>query len=139
MPLPFLLDTDPGIDDAMALLFALASPELELLALTTVFGNAAVEQTTQNALRILEVAGRTDVPVAMGAGRPLVRQPEASDPSIHGSDGLGGAFLRTSPPSGRPVETSGPRMIVQTILERPGEVTLVAIGPLTNLALAARL
>jgi uridine nucleosidase len=139
MPLPILLDTDPGIDDAMALLLALTSPELELLAVTTVFGNAAVEQTTQNALRILEVGGCTDIPVAMGAGRPLVRALEASDPSIHGSDGLGGAFLGAPPPVGWPIETPAPRLIAETVMERPGEITLVAIGPLTNLALAARL
>src|SRR5215211_6658090 len=120
MARPFILDTDPGIDDAMALLFALASPELELLAVTTVFGNAAVEQTTQNALRILEVGGRTDIPVAMGAGRPLVRTPEASDPSIHGSDGLGGAFLGAPPPAGRPIATHAARLIADTVLERPG-------------------
>lgn len=139
MPIPFLLDTDPGIDDAMALLFALASPELELLAVTTVFGNAAVEQTTRNALRILEAGGRPDVPVAAGAGRPLVRPPRPSNPDIHGQDGLGGAFAGAPPPAGRPVETFGPRLIAETVLDRPGEITLVAVGPLTNLALAARL
>lgn len=139
MPLPILLDTDPGIDDAMALLFALASSELELLAVTTVFGNAAVEQTTRNALRVLEVGGRADIPVAAGAGRPLVRPHRASNPAIHGEDGLGGAFVGAPPPVGRALEIAGPRLIAQTVLARPGEITLVAVGPLTNLALAVRL
>ena len=139
MPRGVLIDTDPGVDDAMALLLALASPELELLAVTTVFGNAAVEQTAQNALRVLEVAGRSDIPVAVGAGRPLVRPPHPSDPTIHGSDGLGGAFENAPPPTGRPLDRFGPELIARTVLERPGEVTLIAVGPLTNVALALRL
>ena len=139
MPRRVLIDTDPGVDDAMALLFALASPDLDLLAVTTVFGNADVEQTTSNALRVLEVGGQPDVPVAAGAGRPLVRPPHPPDPGIHGEDGLGGAFVGAPPPGGQPVGLSAPELIARTVLERPGEVTVIAVGPLTNLALALRL
>jgi inosine-uridine nucleoside N-ribohydrolase len=133
MPLPFLLDTDPGIDDAMALLFALASPELELLGITTVFGNVAVEQTARNALHILDVGGRPDLPVVAGAAQPLVRPPFASS-GFHGADGLGN--LNLPAPERAPTEWAGgaPAFIADTVLARPGEITLIAVGPLTNLA-----
>jgi inosine-uridine nucleoside N-ribohydrolase len=133
MPLPILLDTDPGIDDAMALLFALASPELELLGVTTVFGNARVEQTSRNALHILDVARRPDVPVVAGAAQSLARPPIPSR-GFHGADGLGNLHL---PPPDRPLTGwpgAAPGFIVDTVLARPGQVTLIAVGPLTNLA-----
>jgi uridine nucleosidase len=139
MPRRILIDTDPGVDDAMAILFALRSSELELVGVTTVFGNAIVEQTTRNALRILEVAGRSDVPVAAGAARPLVRLPRRLNSPVHGNDGLGNAFLDAPPPAGRPLEISAAEQIVRTVMDRPGELTLIAIGPLTNLAVALRL
>ena len=137
MPRKILFDTDPGVDDAMALLFALHSPELEVVGVTTVYGNAQVEQTTFNALRVLEVAGRTDIPVASGAARPLVRAYRGKRSHIHGEDALGNTFL--PPPSTRPLDIAAAEFIIRTALAHPGEITLVAVGPLTNLALAARL
>src|SRR3954453_20607257 len=102
MPQRVLFDTDPGVDDAMALFFLLRCPEFELEAVTTVFGNVDVEQTTRNALILLDVAGRTDVPVAQGAGRPLMlhRQRQQGGAVVHGDNGLGGADV---PPPSRPV------------------------------------
>lgn len=137
MPRKILFDTDPGVDDAMALLFALNSSELEVVGVTTVYGNAQVEQTTRNALCVLEVAGRTDIPVASGAARPLVRAYRGKRSHIHGEDALGNTFL--PPPSTRPLDIAAAEFIVRTALAQPGEITLVAVGPLTNLALAARL
>ena len=99
VPLKILFDTDPGVDDAMALLFALNSHELEVVGVTTVYGNAEVEQTTRNALRVLEVAGRTDIPVAAGAARPLVRAYRGKRSHIHGEDALGNTFLPRLPPA----------------------------------------
>jgi inosine-uridine nucleoside N-ribohydrolase len=139
MPHKVLLDTDPGVDDAMALLFALRSPELEIVGVTTVFGNAEVEQTTLNALRVLQAGGRPDVPVAAGAARPLVRPYRGRKAAIHGEDGLGGAFVHSPPPAGRPLDLPAAQFIARTALAQPGELTLIAVGPLTNLALAARL
>ena len=137
MPRKILFDTDPGVDDAMALLFALHSPELEVVGVTTVYGNAQVEQITRNALCVLEVAWRTDIPVASGAARPLVRAYRGKRSHIHGEDALGNTFL--PPPSTRPLDIAAAEFIVRTALAQPGELTLVAVGPLTNLALAARL
>ena len=79
-----IIDTDPGIDDTMAIFLALRSPELELVGLTTVFGNSNVDATTRNALNLLHVAGRTDIPVARGAGRPLVNPPGPTGEWVHG-------------------------------------------------------
>jgi inosine-uridine nucleoside N-ribohydrolase len=124
---PILLDCDPGHDDAIALLLALASPELELLGVTTVAGNQTVEKTTANAIRILELVG-SDVPVAAGAGRPLVREPYVAA-YVHGDTGLDGPDL---PPARRvPVEQHA----VDFLAERIHGATLVATGPLTNVAL----
>ena len=97
---PILLDCDPGHDDAIALLLALASPEVELLGVTTVAGNQTLEKTTANAIRVLEFSGRADVPVAAGADRPLLReQYVAAD--VHGDTGLDGPDL--PPPQSEPV------------------------------------
>src|ERR1043165_5543427 len=95
MPRRVIFDTDPGVDDAMALFFLLRSPELELEAITTVFGNVDVEQTTRNALILLDVAGRAEIPVAGGAGRPIMphRQRQQGGAVVHGDNGLGGAAL----------------------------------------------
>src|ERR687893_3246062 len=101
MATPVLIDCDPGHDDAMALLLALASPELELLGVTTVHGNQTLEKTTANAIRVLEFVGRGDVPVAAGADRPLVREPFVAA-YVHGETGLDGPAL--PPPAGAPVE-----------------------------------
>ena len=127
MSTPILLDCDPGHDDAIALLLALASPELELLGVTTVAGNQTVEKTTANAIRVLELAG-SEVPVAAGAGRPLVREPYVAA-YVHGETGLDGPDL---PPARRaPAEQHA----VDFLAERIDGATLVATGPLTNVAL----
>ena len=138
MPESILIDTDPGIDDAMAILFALKAPELDVLALTTVFGNHFVEITTRNALRLLELAGRNDIPVARGAGSPLVREYKDPPMFVHGADGLGDAGL-TGEPETEAAHTRAAQFIVEAVMSRPGEITLVPIGPLTNLAMALKL
>lgn len=138
MPQRILIDTDPGIDDAMAILFVLRAPELEIVALTTVFGNHYVEVTTRNALRLLELAGRDDIPVARGAAAPLVRPYAGPVPAVHGQDGLGDAGV-AGEPEHAPMHSRAAQFIVETVLANPGEITLVPIGPLTNLALAVKL
>ncbi len=132
-----MIDTDPGIDDAMAIFLALRSPELELIGLTTIFGNVHTALSTTNALRLLEIAGRTDISVAHGADQPLERAYAGPVPFIHGSDGQGNAHLPA--PSTKPLEISAAEFIVQQIMDAPGQVTLVPIGPLTNIALALQL
>ena len=128
-----LLDCDPGHDDAIALLLALASPELELLGVTTVAGNQTIEKTTANALKVLELVGRGDVPVAAGAAGPLVRTRSVAA-HVHGESGLDGPEL--PPPVGERPSTSTPsRFLAEQIREREGRLTLVPIGPLTNVAL----
>jgi len=129
-----LIDTDPGIDDSMAIFLALRSPELEVCGLTTVHGNSDVKQTTRNARQILDLAGRTDIPVAMGASRPLVRPSHGGAPQVHGDNGLGNISLPQ--PQAPLVDVPAAWFIVQQIMANPGDVTLVALGPLTNLALA---
>jgi inosine-uridine nucleoside N-ribohydrolase len=131
-PTPILLDCDPGHDDAIALLLALASPEVELLGVTTVAGNQTLERTTANALRVLELAGRADVPVAAGAPRPLVRELEVAA-NVHGESGLEGPDLPS--PTTPPVAGHAVAFLAARICERAGAVTLVATGPLTNVAL----
>src|SRR5713226_2457953 len=130
-----ILDTDPGIDDALALFLALASPDIQLEAITTVSGNVHVDLTTRNALALLELAGRTDIPVARGCDRPLVRQPVTAD-YVHGRNGLGGIELPE--PKLRPISQHAVDLIIEKIMAVPGEITLVPIGPLTNIALALR-
>ena len=131
-PIPVVLDCDPGHDDAIALLLALASPELELVGVTTVAGNQSLAKTTANALRVLEFAGRGDVPVAAGADRPLVRAPAAAA-HVHGESGLDGPEL--PPARGAARAAHAVDFLAETIRERAGAVTLVATGPLTNVAL----
>ncbi len=129
-----LIDTDPGVDDSMAILLALASPDIEVVGLTTVFGNVGVDITTQNALRLLELAGRTDIPVAMGAGKPLLRPYRGLGWRVHGRNGLGEVELPE--PQAQPDPRRAAQFIIDTIMENPGEITLVPLGPLTNVALA---
>jgi inosine-uridine nucleoside N-ribohydrolase len=131
-PTPILLDCDPGHDDAIALLLALASPELELLGVTTVAGNQTLEKTTANAIRVLEFAGRTDVPVAAGADRPLVRDPFVAA-YVHGDTGLDGPDL--PPPQSEPVAPHAVDFLAERIRTSERPVTLVPTGPLTNIAL----
>lgn len=134
-PKRILLDTDPGIDDSLAILLALASPEVRLEGLTVVHGNCAAAQGVVNALAVLELAGAEDVPVAQGCNLPLV-QPSLLAPETHGNTGLGYAQLPAS--QRRPIVQHGSDFLIEQILSQPGEITLVAIGPLTNLALAIR-
>lgn len=128
-----ILDCDPGIDDALALLLACGSAEFELLGITTVAGNRPADITAVNACRLMDLAGRHDVAVYAGASRPLA-QAEARCNLVHGEDGLGGVQL----PEGRaPAAEHASDFIARTLLTEPtGSVTLVAVGPLTNLALA---
>jgi inosine-uridine nucleoside N-ribohydrolase len=128
MTIPIVLDCDPGHDDAIALLLALASPEVDLRGVTTVAGNQTVEKTTANAIRILELVGRDDLPVARGAARPLVREPFVAA-YVHGESGLDGPDL---PPARRGPVT---QHAVDFLAERVAGTTLVATGPLTNVAL----
>jgi inosine-uridine nucleoside N-ribohydrolase len=129
MAIPILLDCDPGHDDAIALLLALASPELKLLGVTTVAGNQTLEKTTANAIRVLEHVGREDIPVAAGADRPLVREPFVAA-YVHGETGLDGPDL--PPARGKPVDQHAVDFLAERI--EPG-VVLVPTGPLTNIAL----
>lgn len=137
MPKKIIIDTDPGVDDAMAIFLALQSPEVEVVGLTTVFGNVYTDQATQNALRLLEWAGRPDIPVAAGAVSPLVVSLDSVADFVHGVDGLGQTNLPL--PTGRPIGEPAAQFIVETVMARPGQITLVPIGPLTNLALALAL
>jgi inosine-uridine nucleoside N-ribohydrolase len=130
--IPVLVDCDPGQDDALALLLALASPELELLSVTTVAGNQTLAKVTDNAIRVLELAGRGDLPVAAGADRPLARElVTAAD--AHGETGLDGPEL--PPARGRPVDRHAVDFLAELVLSADRPVTLVALGPLTNVAL----
>ncbi|MBA8827370.1 purine nucleosidase [Saccharopolyspora lacisalsi] len=129
-----LIDCDPGVDDALAIALAHGSPDLDVVGLTSVGGNVELERTTNNALSLAEFYGM-DVPVARGAGIPLVReQRKASD--VHGSEGLGNTVLPA--PKGSVLDRHAVDVIVDTLAAAPGEVSLVAVGPLTNIALALR-
>jgi pyrimidine-specific ribonucleoside hydrolase len=130
--IPVLMDCDPGQDDAIALLLVVASPELELLGVTTVAGNQALDKVTRNALRVLELAGRTDVPVVAGADRPLVRELVVAA-EAHGESGLDGPAL--PPPRARPLARHAVEFLAEQALASDHPVTLVATGPLTNVAL----
>ena len=132
-----IIDTDPGVDDTMAIFFALCSPELDVIGLTTIFGNVHTELATKNALRLLEIAGRTDIPVAHGADDALTGPFEGPVPFVHGTDGQGDIFLPD--PAGAPVNMSAAQFIVEQLRAHPGEITLAPVGPLTNIALAMRL
>ena len=137
-PRQIIIDADPGNDDAVALLLALASPELETLGITTVAGNVPLALTTRNARAIVELAGRRDVAVYAGADKPLVRAPVSAE-HVHGQNGLGGIVLADplpEPAQALPDERAVD-FIIRTLRDQPaGSVTLCALGPLTNLALA---
>lgn len=140
MPHKIIFDTDPGVDDAMALLFALKSPEIEVIGLTTIFGNSNVDATTRNALNLLDFAGRPDIPVAKGAGVPLVIPPHPTGEFVHGDDAMGNIGWHTQTnPEMRAVEPHAAQFIVEQVMANPGQITLVPVGPLTNLALALQL
>ena len=133
-PRKILIDTDPGIDDAMAIFYALSSPELDVVGLTTIFGNAHTATCTMNALRLLEIAGRTDIPVAQGVARPLAMDFRGPADFVHGADGQGDTGL--APPTTATIGVDAARFIVDTVKAAPGEITLVPLGPLTNIAIA---
>lgn len=130
---PLLLDVDTGIDDSLALLYACASPEVDLLAVTCCSGNVEARQVAENTLAVLELAGRPDVEVALGREVPLVR-PLETTPETHGPRGIGYAELPA--PSRLLSDRHGADVLVAEARRRPGEVTLVTLGPLTNLAVA---
>ncbi|XP_059646711.1 uridine nucleosidase 1 [Cornus florida] len=131
-----IIDTDPGIDDSMAILMAFQSQQLEILGLTTVFGNVSTEDATRNALLLCEIAGRPGLPVAEGSPEPLKGGiPRVAD-FVHGSDGLGNIFL--PPPNSKKIEKTASEFLVEKVSEYPGEVSILALGPLTNLALAVK-
>lgn len=132
-----ILDTDPGIDDAMAIFFAFQSPDIEVLGLTTVFGNIPVSMAARNALTLCDIAGRQDIPVTKGVAMPWVGPESSYATFVHGDDGFGNINY---PPSTRePDPRSSAEFIVEMARKYPGEITLVAIGPLGNIALALRL
>ncbi len=130
-----LFDTDPGIDDACAILLALASPELTVEGLSIVHGNCSLEQGTRNALSILELVHAVHIPVAKGCERPLV-QASLLAAETHGDWGLG--YAQLPEPRARPVGQHGVDFLIEKILASPGDITLLALGPLTNIALAIR-
>ena len=133
--IPVILDCDPGHDDALAITLALARPELEVLGITTVGGNAPLAATTRNALRILALLGRTEVPVAAGAVQPLIRALETA-PEVHGVSGLDGADLPE--PATAPRPEGALEFLRATLAAAPAPVTLIPTGPLTNIALLLR-
>lgn len=135
-PTRLLIDTDPGVDDALAILMALAHPRAQVVALTVVAGNVGIGNTTANALKLLEVAGRTDVPVHPGCAQPLVHA-GADAAFVHGRDGFGdtGYVPAAREPSPEPAAAA----LVRLARAHPGELTLVALGPLTNVAVACQL
>jgi inosine-uridine nucleoside N-ribohydrolase len=133
-----IYDTDPGVDDAMALVFQALHPDIELLGLTSVFGNATIETTTRNA-RFLAGRFAPGVPVAQGAAAPLKRAVPEPFALIHGDNGLGNIAIEAERDAGLEAALDGRpahRFIIDTVRAHPGEVTLIAVGPLTNLALA---
>ncbi len=136
-----IIDTDPGIDDAAAIFLALASPELSIDAFTTVYGNGAVESSTNNLLRILKAAGRLDIPVYQGTAKPLVRAAnEGFASQVHGEDALGNTSFPLPVPEESPLSEGFAALeLVHRVAASPGEITLIALGRLTNVALALSL
>ena len=128
-----LIDTDPGMDDALAIILAAKSSEIELLGISSVAGNYPIEITTRNALKTLELIGKTQIPVARGMGKPLAR-PLAKDPFSHGSDGMAETHLPD--PRTAPSKQHGIDQIIDMVKAHPGEVTIITLGPLTNVAMA---
>jgi purine nucleosidase len=133
-PVRVVIDCDTGVDDAMAVLYGLLSPNVEVVGLTCVWGNTSVENATSNTLRLLEIAEQPDVPVAMGAARPLIGPEPTFAGGVHGLDGQGNTNL--PPPGLSPSGETAAELIVRLGCERPGELILVPTGPLTNVAIA---
>ncbi|BBI36426.1 nucleoside hydrolase [Cohnella abietis] len=131
-----ILDVDTGIDDTMAIAYAAHSPELQLLGLTTLFGNVSVEESTRNSLYVLEMLGREEVEVYAGAGKPFARDNVLGYAKhVHGEDGLGGA-LQDAIPKRTAGSMTAAQFMINQVRSKPGEVTIIAVGPMTNLALA---
>jgi inosine-uridine nucleoside N-ribohydrolase len=135
-PSRVIIDTDPGVDDAFALLLAMRSPELKIEGITAVAGNVPLELTLPNALRMVEIAGRTDIPVAAGAKVPLTRR-LVTAAYAHGENGLGGAVFPE--PKSKPVAEPAAQFIRQMVRKYPHEVNLITVGPLTNVATALQM
>jgi purine nucleosidase len=131
--IPIILDVDTGIDDAAAISLAVHSPDAQLLSVSTLAGNTTIDNATRNTLDVLDLLGATEVPVYPGASRPLVRELFTAA-HAHGYNGVGGAELERSRRSA--ADRRGPASIVMHAQSRPGEITLICLGPLTNLAIA---
>jgi inosine-uridine nucleoside N-ribohydrolase len=136
MSVPIIFDTDPGVDDAQAIAIALAHPEIDLLGLTTTYGNVEIDTATRNALLLAELAGQ-HVPVAQGAAVPLAKTKHPAPAHIHGDNGLGNIDLPEV--QTKALTTSAAQFIVEQVNARPGEISLVTVGPLGNLAAALQL
>jgi inosine-uridine nucleoside N-ribohydrolase len=136
-----IIDADPGVDDAAAIFLALASPELSVEAITIVYGNGPVDLCADNALRILDAAGRLDIPVYRGAGKPLLRDPNLTWASpVHGADALGNTNFPLSEGTSKLIRSRHAALaIIDQIMASPGEITLLALGRMTNIALALAL
>ena len=130
-----IIDTDPGVDDALAIAYAALHPEIELLGLTTIFGNVSVDQSTANAGYLLDLLGKKEIPIAKGASVPLKQTPHSFPEFVHGKNGFGDIPVQY-PADFKAHELSAADFIVDQINQYPGEITLVPIGPLTNIALA---
>jgi purine nucleosidase len=130
-----IIDTDPGVDDALTFLLALASPEIKLEALTTTQGNVTLEKATRNALSVLELAHAHDIPVVSGSLLPLVQPLRASE-YVHGETGIGNAKLPA--PEAKPIAQHAVDYLIERVLAEPGEISIFPIAPLTNIALAIR-
>ena len=135
MPKRIIIDTDPGVDDAFAFLLALASPEIQLEALTTTQGNVTLEKATRNALSVLELGHARHIPVAAGSVLPLVNPLRASA-DVHGVSGIGNSKLPM--PTAEPLPHHAVDYLIERVLAEPGELSIFPIGPLTNLAMAIR-
>ncbi len=134
-PKRIIIDTDPGIDDALTFLLAIASPEIKLEALTTTQGNVTVDKATRNALSVLELAEASHIPVAQGSKFPLVQPLLASD-AVHGATGIGNS--RLPEPQTKPVPSHAVDYLIERALAEPNEISIFPIGPLTNIAMAIR-
>jgi len=133
-----MIDTDCGVDDAVALWFALTDPRLDVVSITTVFGNGTAAGAAENVHRILHAAGREDIPIALGADAPIDLAPDLRHPDfIHGTDGVGNTH-RPLPPGHRVADEDAPALLSRLTRERPGELGLITLGPLTNVAAVLR-
>ena len=133
-PCRMIIDVDPGIDDAMAIFYAVRRPAIKLEALTTTFGNTDTAIATDNALRVLELLGRPDIPVAKGVGRSFIHPYVRRADHVHGSNAIGDVELPE--PKIRATDEHASDLIIRMAKENPGEITLCPVGPVTNVALA---